>query len=39
MIAELREEQDGENAEVASEALAILAALLLEAQAQGARVA
>jgi len=36
VIAELREEQDGENAEVASEALAILAALLLEAQAQGA---
>lgn len=37
VVAELREEQDGENAELAREAMAILATLLLETQGQGAR--
>lgn len=35
VIAELREEQEGGNAELAREAMAILAALLLETQGQG----
>ena len=35
VIAELREEQEGGNAELAREAMAILAALLLETRGQG----